>query len=217
MFADLIRLREEQMMRLHSVKYGDMASDQSQEMARKVAEAVIKFELLSSDTHSKIKVQVVEGESSVCGRERSFTGAFVLYNYARMATIMDRYKQLLQRGTFPSLPAIRDVDFQLLSDEAEWQLVFRFVARFPDIVQEAAALRTKRSTQHVQISVKKICLFLIEMSHLFSSYYSRVKILMSPEPHLLPLICARLHLVSALKQVASNALTLLGIEPLSEL
>ena len=38
-----------------------------------------------------------------------------------------------------------------------------------------------------------------------------------PEPHLLPLIHARLYLVTAIRQVMHNGLTLLGIEPLEQL
>ena len=86
----------------------------------------------------------------------------------------------------------------------------------------------------------QICLFLIKLSRAFSSYYSRVKILLvsvpwsclpSPlvcqsiylstpqaaEPHLVPLIHARLHLMAAIKQTMYNALSLLAIEPFEQL
>ena len=38
------------------------------------------------------------------GQEARFPGAFVLYNYARMATILSRHKHLVDKGTLVSFP-----------------------------------------------------------------------------------------------------------------
>ena len=87
--------------------------------------------------------------------------------------------------------------------------------------------------------------FLTRLSHTLSAYYSRVRILLvrvrillvrvrvllvrvrillvrcpslqPPEPHLLPLTFARLHLATALRGLMCHALSLLDIRPLDRL
>ena len=121
---------------------GDMPTcfpgKQFQEMAGRMAGGVVKFELLSSDTHSKVRtwvhmscdtsaatndpfqvrVQFPEVRSSECGdmerpgaesaypgaesahpsSEARYPGAFVMYNYARMSTLLGRHSRLVAEG-----------------------------------------------------------------------------------------------------------------------
>ena len=148
-----------------------------------------------------------------------------------------------------------------ISKQEEWELLFCYVLQYPLVVKEAGSLEKSGIGVHVEVGIKKvkhntlvalvmvisrvypllqICLFLIKLSHAFSSYYSRVKILMvgvclcicpvhssvylqclsvpqAAEPHLVPLVHARLHLMAAIKQTMYNALSLLAIEPLEQL
>jgi len=46
------------------------------------------------------------------------TGAsFILYNTARIATIIAKYNEKVSHGDYPSLPNIEDVDFSQLQEE----------------------------------------------------------------------------------------------------
>lgn len=86
-----------------------------------------------------------------------------------------------------------------ISKQEEWELLFCYVLQYPLVVKEAGSLEKSGIGVHVEVGIKKvkhntlvalvtvisrvypllqICLFLIKLSRAFSSYYSRVKILM---------------------------------------
>lgn len=86
-----------------------------------------------------------------------------------------------------------------ISKQEEWELLFYYVLQYPLVVKEAGSLKKSGIGVHVEVGIKKvkhntlvalvtvtsrvypllqICLFLINLSRAFSSYYSRVKILM---------------------------------------
>lgn len=96
-------------------------------------------------------------------------------------------------------------------------LLFQYIAAYPVMVREASTLEKQGLGLYVTSGSNKLCTFLIHLAREFSSYYGRVKILLEPQPHLLPLMYARLTLVSCVKQVLYNGLKLLSIEPINEL
>jgi arginyl-tRNA synthetase len=131
---------------------------------------------------------------------------------------------------YPPLSA--DVDYTVLTDKDEWNIIYNYIFIYPSIIKETCQLSNANNTSVVSSGCKKLSQFLIKLCHAFSRYYSRVKILMvrlipiptvsfpfhqSPEPDLIPLIQARLMLVLTLKQVLADGLKLLQINPLNEL
>ncbi|XP_064399960.1 DALR anticodon-binding domain-containing protein 3-like [Halichondria panicea] len=215
--SELLRIRQEQMTSAFTVKYSDtLKGDQLQLLVNRMTEAVIKFELLSQDPTTYVKIDAPEVSVS-CDDDVRFDGAFVLYNYARVAALLNRHRLASQHGVYPLLPSVETVDFSLLKEEEEWQLLFHYVLQYPLLLKEAAKIAKKGVGVHITLGLKKICQFLTRFSHAFSSYYSRTKVLMPPEPHLLPLIHARLYLLMAIKQVLHNGLALLAIEPFEQM
>jgi len=99
-----------------------------------------------------------------------FAGAFVLYNYARLATLFAHFERACKNGVYPRLPDVTKVDFSLLKEEEEWELLFHYVLQYPLVVKEAASLKKNGIGIHVDIAAKKISLFLTKLSHAFSSY-----------------------------------------------
>lgn len=49
--------------------------------------------------------------------------SFVLYNTARIATIIMKYNEKVSRGDYPNLPDIKNVDFSQLQEEV--RIVFQ--------------------------------------------------------------------------------------------
>ncbi len=87
--------------------------DQLQLLVNRMTEAVIKFELLSQDPttyvgtrfssvwYSTLCVQVkidAPEVSASCDDDVRFDGAFVLYNYARVAALLNRHRLASQHG-----------------------------------------------------------------------------------------------------------------------
>jgi hypothetical protein len=214
--ASLLHTRHKQMTAAYCVKYGVKGHDpEVQSVVSRMAGAVVKFELLSTDPQSKIKLTVPTQSTS--GTDVRFDGSFVLYNYARLANLLNNFDKACKLGTYPPLPDISFIDFSLLSDEEEWHILFHYVLQYPPMVADVSSSICDSETVRIETKLKKICQFLTQMSHSVSSYYSRVKILMAPEAHLVPLIHARLMLVKAVKQTMYNALQLLAIEPPEQL
>lgn len=96
-------------------------------------------------------------------------------------------------------------------------LLFQYIATYPSMIRGISKLEKHSLGLYVTSDIKKLCIFLVHLAHEFSSYYSRAKILLEPQPHLLPLMYARLMLVSSVKQILYNGLKLLSIEPINQL
>lgn len=218
--SDVLSIRTHQLLAIHSMRYGREAvqgtKGHQNDVTRKMVQAVVKFELLSADLNSFVKMELPSSSSSSDDSGTRLGGSFVMYNYARVATLLVQFQKNVDAEEYLPLPPVEDIDFSLLSDKEEWHLLRLYVLLYPKLLEEATTFRHTRGI-NISVPLKKICLFLTSLSHAFSSYYSRTKILLAPEDHLMPLIHARVHLMTAVQQVMKNALSLLGIEPIDHL
>jgi len=208
---DLLRVRENQLRESYVLKYGDKVEGHGWETSiRQMAVAAVKLEILSVAPNSEVKI-------NICESSREFRQAtFVLYNCARLAKLFQNFEQNVQKGVYPPLPPVKDVDFNLLRDEGEWQLTVNFISAFPSVVKEAVPKMTAES-QNIIIHTNKICCFLFNLSHTFSSYYGRVHILGESRHHLFPTMFARLHLMKAIQQIFLNCLKLMNVNSLTQM
>jgi len=207
----LNRVRENQLRESYVLKYGDKVEGHGWETSiRQMAVAAVKLEILSVAPNSEVKI-------NICESSREFRQAtFVLYNCARLAKLFQNFEQNVQKGVYPPLPPVKDVDFNLLRDEGEWQLTVNFILAFPSVVKEAVPKTTAKS-QSIIIHTNKICCFLFNLSHTFSSYYGRVHILGESRHHLFPTMFARLHLMKAIQQIFLNCLKLMNVNSLTQM
>ncbi|CAH1785056.1 unnamed protein product [Owenia fusiformis] len=204
-------LRFNQMKESTIMKYGNIAKGEKWEsMMHELTSAAIKFEMLTTVPSNMVKLDLSE-QTDKGGPMDNKGGSFVLYNCARLSTLFQHFHSNVAAGVYPPLPDLDSIDWSLLKDEEEWSLLFNYVMSYPSIVQQAIAPLHKGI--HSQIQTHKICNFLLHMARDMSSYYSRVHILSEARPHLLPLMHSRLHLMKGLQQVMHNALSLLNIQP----
>ncbi|XP_065179592.1 uncharacterized protein LOC135810053 [Sycon ciliatum] len=182
--------------------------------------STVTFQLLTPPLNHVVKTRVQNSQaaSSEGGVQDSKEGAFAMYNYARLHTLFANFEKAVAAGTYPPLPALDEIDFTLLTDEAEWQLLLTGVAGYADCLLEVfpgddmyTALQCADGL-YVQCSLNKVCVFLASFCRDLSSYYSRVHVLEEPSPHRFPVIFARLYLLQACQKVLANALGLLKIE-----
>ena len=172
---------------------GDQDGLQLAETVHKSTAACIQLQLLSKAPHKSCRLDADEATLQ--------ENVFVLYNYSRLVHILDAFK------AFPDLPPASEVDFALLKEDEEWQLVFHFLQRYEDVVLSCMPLVGGAAQLHLLPQL------LHDLSKVFSRYYNRVRILREPLPSLLPTTFARIHLLRAVKSVYDHTFDLLDIEP----
>ncbi|XP_068265581.1 DALR anticodon-binding domain-containing protein 3 [Nyctibius grandis] len=209
------QLRKRQMYEASVMKYGDLAQDEAwTEVIDTLTVAAIRFEMLSTAHRSQITLDLEDSSISTKGTK---SGAFVMYNCARLATLFDTYQRAVERGTYPPLPPASELNFSCLREEGEWLLLFNYLLPFPEVLEQAAQLPAPTKGIRITANTETVCKFLIQLSMDFSSYYNRIHILGEPFPHLFDQMFARLQLLGAVRDVFHSALATLHLPPLSQI
>lgn len=211
-----LRKRQEQMEEAAKMKYGLLGQGAEWgSMMRGLLNACVKFELLRTVSKNVAKVDLLDIKMQPDATIDNQGGPFVMYNCARLAMLFENFRKAVKQGVYPKLPSVSKCDMSTLKLEEEWMLLYNYIEPYPSLVQSTVSLSSDwiRSEMHTH----KVVNFLVSLSHCFSSYYSRVHILTEPRPHLLPVMFARLHLMSAVYQVMQNGLHLLDIVPPKQL
>ncbi|XP_041281398.1 DALR anticodon-binding domain-containing protein 3 isoform X3 [Onychostruthus taczanowskii] len=209
------QLRKHQMYKASVIKYGELAQDEAwTEVIDTLTVAAIRFEMLSTAHRSQITLDLENSSISTKGTK---SGAFVMYNCARLATLFSTFQQAVERGTYPPLPPVSELNFSCLREEGEWLLLFNYLLPFPEVLQQAAQLPAPSKGIRITANTETVCKFLIQLSMDFSSYYNRVHILGEPFPHLFDQMFARLQLLGAVRDVFHSALATLHLPPLSQI
>ena len=162
-----------------------------------LTEASLRFSLLGTDITKPVKVQINNQSAS-----------FVLYNLARMKQLVRTFEAGVSRGDFPDLPScVSDINLDLLSEPEEWELMFNFVLVYPDVLRECAQA----------LSLHKLVSLLCNFASIFSRYFSRVKVLKDPLPHLIQSVHAKVFLVKHLTDITIQLLRILNIDYVSKM
>merc|ERR1712073_58760 len=149
---------------------------------RVLAASSLQFSLLGTNITQPVKLQVHNQSSS-----------FVLFNLARMKQLVRTFEAAVARGEYPE---ISEVNTDLLAEDEEWELFFDFLLSYPEVIEECC--RT--------LSLHKLVIFMCSFASTFSKYFSRVKILKDPSPHLIPSVHAKIHFVRILSSLTINCL-----------
>ncbi|OWK63504.1 DALR anticodon-binding domain-containing protein 3 [Lonchura striata] len=215
------QLRKRQMYEASVMKYGELAQDEAwTEVIDTLTVAAIRFEMLSTAHRSQIILDLENNSISTKGTK---SGAFVMYNCARLATLFKTFQRAVEQGTYPPLPPVSELNFSCLREEGEWLLLFNYLLPFPEVLQQAAQLPMSSKGIRITANTEAVCKFLIQLSMDFSSYYNRVHVLglpfslQEPFPHLFDQMFARLQLLGAVRDVFHSALATLHLPPLSQI
>ncbi|XP_067639988.1 uncharacterized protein [Eurosta solidaginis] len=190
------------LMALH--KYGIRAKDDSKFRAlmARLGAAAVTVDLLEVRFSSPVQI-IRSGKGSTKG------AAFILYNSARIESLLRRFEEKVENEDYEQLPAVDDVDFNLLDEEEEWQLIFSYIFAFPNLIESCLDQIEKGAC-----GLHTIIRFLGDLVSLFSVYYRRVRILtQETRKHLMPYVYARIYLVKAVREVLNRTLALLDVEP----
>lgn len=203
---NFLKTRKTQVEEAFVMKYGKKPGD----YIKALTAAAVRFEILSTNNLSPLKINLANDQLDTKG------GVFLVYNYSRLSTLFENFENAVQSGKYEPLPSHGDIDFNLLQESEEWELVFNYLLMYPAVIFDSIK-NLQLKTAKFPIQASKLCQFMQDLSNDFSSYYNRVHILCEPYPHLLPRMHARLYLMKALKQIFLNGLKLLEIEPLDHM
>jgi arginyl-tRNA synthetase len=162
----------------------------------RLARAAVQFAFLGGSLARPVRIDLTCQRSS-----------FVLYNNARMRRLLAAFEQRVLAGAYPGLPAAKTIQFELLAEPEEWQLMFNYLLVADDVISECAA----------SLSLHKLVQLVCGLASTYSRYYNRVKTLKDPLPGLVPLVHARVFLVREVNRVCERLLRLLGCQPLENM
>lgn len=137
-----------------------------------LSEAEVVAELLWVKLHDNVSISISQESEETTGVARGAT--FLLYNHVRLTCIRKKFCQEVDLGNYERLPGIEHVDFQLLSQNEEWDLLL-LVLQFPSWLIQCVSPKGKVSLHPLLVGLDKIC-------RTFSVYYRRVRVLTVSQP-----------------------------------
>ncbi|XP_065363458.1 uncharacterized protein LOC135956798 [Calliphora vicina] len=196
-----IRSNDMTLMALH--KYGIRVKQDARFCAlmERLGSAAATVDLLEVKHTSPVQI-IRNGQGSTKG------ASFILYNSARLETILRTFQERIDEGDYDPLPPIDSIQWELLNEEEEWQLVYAYLAGFPNLID-----RCLEQLERGLCSTHLIIHFLHGLVAIFSVYYRRIRILTEKRDHLMPYVYARIYLIKAVREVLNKTLALLDIEP----
>lgn len=135
--------------------------------------------------------------------------AFILYNSARMETLMEKFDKKVEEGYYEPLPDVRSIDTSLLKEDEEWDLL-KLLLAFPDSIDRAIS-----DLPQGKVSLHLIHKFLSALVNTFSIYYRRVRLLTENRSQLMPVLHAKIHFLRAVRRIFNETLAIFSIEPVA--
>lgn len=135
--------------------------------------------------------------------------AFILYNSARIETLLKSFNEKVASGYYQPLPELDDIDMNLLTDNEEW-IMLKQLMIFPDVIKSSIG-----DLKNGKIGLHLLYKYLQNLAIAFSNYYSKKKVLTENRPQLMPILHAKIHLLKAIQAIFNKTLNIFDIEPVS--
>lgn len=143
-------------------------------------------------------------------------GPRLLYTFARIETLFERFEQLVRDGVYEPFrveQACIDDLAPHLTGRSEWRLVWWYLAKQPGLAIGAVGMPTDAAAR-ISVDTQRVAVSLAVLCRAFSSFYRTTRVLLEPEATLVPRMRARLLLCHAVRQCLWRDMTLLGVEPI---
>ncbi|KMZ09884.1 DALR anticodon-binding domain-containing protein 3 [Drosophila simulans] len=134
--------------------------------------------------------------------------SYILYNSARMEALLRKFHHEVSTGAYEKLPLLDEIDFSVLEDGVDWELVYGYLLTFPELME-----CTMEQLDQGNCGVHLLVHFVENLAAAFSRFYYHKKVLLQKREELMPILYARIYLIKAVRQVMNTALAVLGIEP----
>lgn len=200
------RISDMRLMAQHRYRVNIKSASEWNNFFARLGKASVTIEMLSNKPHKSIKITL----NDLSGANKG--PAFIFYNCARLSILLKEFDNKVAKGMYPSLPELEKIDFSILNQPEEWELLFVCILQFPYVIKNCV-----RSVDKGNVNPQHLITFLSNLSSVFSVYYRRVRILTDPRDHMFGIIHSRVYLLKALQVVFHNALRILNIEPIKEM
>ncbi|XP_017013766.2 uncharacterized protein [Drosophila takahashii] len=171
-------------------------------LMKRLGEAAVIVDLFEV-RHATAAIVVRNGLGSSKG------ASYILYNSARLETLLRTFAGLVNAGHYEPLPPLEEIDLSILEDDMDWQLIYGYLLTFPELLESLMD-----NLQQGQCGVHLLVRYIDNLAGVFSRYYRHKKVLVQQRVQLMPVVYARMYLIMAVRQVLNIALSLLGIEPI---
>ena len=135
--------------------------------------------------------------------------AFILYNSARIETLMEKFNKKVDEGYYQTIPDIDAIDTSLLKEIEEWKL-FKLLLTFPQVLE-----RSINELPQGRVNIHLIHKFLFELINVFSIYYRRVRLLTENRVQLMPVLQAKICFLQCIQKVFNDTLNIFSIDPIA--
>jgi arginyl-tRNA synthetase len=176
------RARAEVESRVDDRTRNELDDDDIERIARQVGIGAVRYDIVSKQPTKAI---TFEWERALDFEAQS--APYVQYVHARCCGILD------EAGDVPD-----DADVGVLTEPEERDLL-RDVARFPGVIEDAAA----------ELEPHRVATFTRELAETFNAFYRECPVLAADDPDVR---AARVALVAAARHTTANALDVLGVE-----
>lgn len=122
--------RSSDMEKMAESKYGQNKENAVLEKCQKLGAAIVTFDLL------KIKhFNVIDFEKLMTATTTIKGAAFILYNVARLQTLLATFDQQVAKGFYDPLPSFDQIDFALLKTEVCFLFIVLFLKYLSNLSQ----------------------------------------------------------------------------------
>ncbi|KAM3915494.1 DALR anticodon-binding domain-containing protein 3 isoform 2-T2 [Leptodactylus fuscus] len=113
--SQYFQLRKSQMLEASVMKYGESVKGESwDDIITSLTSAAVKFELMATPHRSQVNLNLEEENITTKGTK---SGAFVMYNCARLATMFDSYNSAVGQGIYPDFVPAGELNYSSLREE----------------------------------------------------------------------------------------------------
>ncbi|KAH8388707.1 hypothetical protein KR200_005004 [Drosophila serrata] len=134
--------------------------------------------------------------------------SYILYNSARLETLLRTFDDKVKANVYDPLPPLEAIDFSILEDDLDWQLIYGYLLPFPDVLESLLEQLPQGSC-----GIHKFVRYIENLAGVTSRYYRHKKVLVQKREQLSPILYARVYLIMTVRQVLNVVLAVLGIQP----
>jgi arginyl-tRNA synthetase len=156
------------------------------ETSNKITLGAFRFYLLKTD----IKQDIVFDIDSALDMKGD-TGMYILYTFARISSIFKKIKEKKEEK----------INYSLLKEDLEWEII-KEISKKEEMIEEAFN----------SLSPNILCSYLLNLSQLFNSYYSKISIIKSEEE----IKNVRLNLLKKIQLTLKEVMNLIGMIEVEE-
>ncbi|KAH8042683.1 hypothetical protein HPB51_025315 [Rhipicephalus microplus] len=181
-----------------------------QQLERSGGESVLIFVPHADESFTGIRTEMLAAYASRCYGDRDVGVKIYTSKPSQCAAA-----PCFWRCTYPALCRLEDIDFGLLCEESEWLLWHRLLLCW-QLLREPMP-QTLPGSVKVEVNAHTLLRALEALCTEFSAYYSKVRVLVHPEPHLNAMVFARIWLIKVVQRTVLCVLNRFGLNGLDRM